>query len=239
MDAVAVIGSVYNGEEVTTTPKVGTETGLPEEELPTELTENVVPDIGTPSPSPSREPEQSAVPSQEPAPSPAATAVPSAAPSQDQPAAPAASSVRKGYSFTAQGMTYVVTDAAKKTVSLKAPASKKLKTAAVPATVKTTADGTTYVFRVTAISDKAFAGCSALKKITIGKNVTSIGKEAFAKDKALKKIVIKSTGLTKVGKNAVKGISAKAKISCGKNAKTYKKLFTAKTGYKKSMKIGK
>ena len=69
--------------------------------------------------------------------------------------------------------------------------------------------------------------------------VTSIGKEAFAKDKALKKIVIKSTGLTKVGKNAVKGISAKAKISCGKNVKAYKKLFTAKTGYKKSMKIGK
>ena len=136
-------------------------------------------------------------------------------------------------------MTYVVTDAAKKTVSLKAPASKKLKTAAVPATVKTTADGTTYVFRVTAISDKAFAGYSALKKITIGKNVTSIGKEVFAKDKALKKIVIKSTGLTKVGKNAVKGISAKAKISCGKNVKAYKKLFTAKTGYKKSMKIGK
>lgn len=239
VDAVAVIGSVYNGEEVTMTPKVGTETGLPEEELPTELTENVVPDIGTPSPSPSREPEQSAVPSQKPAPSPAATAVPSATPSQDQPAAPAASSVQKGYSFTAQGMTYVVTDAAKKTVSLKASASKKLKTAAVPAMVKTTADGTTYSFRVTAISDKAFAGCSALKKITIGKNVTSIGKEAFAKDKALKKIVIKSTGLTKVGKNAVKGISAKAKISCGKNVKAYKKLFTAKTGYKKSMKIGK
>ena len=136
-------------------------------------------------------------------------------------------------------MTYVVTDVAKKTVSLKAPASKKLKTAAVPAMVKTTADGTTYSFRVTAISDKAFAGCSALKKVTIGKNVTSIGKEAFAKDKALKKIVIKSTGLTKVGKNAVKGISAKAKISCGKNVKAYKKLFTAKTGYKKSMKIGK
>ena len=239
VDAVAVIGSVYNGEEVTTTPKVGTETGLPEEELPTELTENVVPNIETPSPAPSQEPEQSAAPSQKPAPSPAATAVPSTAPSQDQPAAPAASSVRKGYSFTAQGMTYVVTDVAKKTVSLKAPASKKLKTAAVPAMVKTTADGTTYSFRVTAISDKAFAGCSALKKITIGKNVTSIGKEAFAKDKALKKIVIKSTGLTKVGKNAVKGISAKAKISCGKNVKAYKKLFTAKTGYKKSMKIGK
>ena len=51
--------------------------------------------------------------------------------------------------------------------------------------------------------------------------------------------MIKSTGLTKVGKNAVKGISAKAKISCGKNVKAYKKLFTAKTGYKKSMKIGK
>ena len=76
--------------------------------------------------------------------------------------------------------------------------------------------------------------------MTIGKNVTSIGKEAFAKDKALKKLVIKSSGLKKVGKNAIKGISGKAKISCGKkNATAYKKLFTAKTGYIKSMKITK
>ena len=95
-------------------------------------------------------------------------------------------------------------------------------------------------FRVTEISDKAFAECSSLTKVTIGKNVTSIGKEAFAKDKALKKLVIKSSGLKKVGKNAIKGISGKAKISCGKkNVTAYKKLFTAKTGYIKSMKITK
>lgn len=81
---------------------------------------------------------------------------------------------------------------------------------------------------------------SSLTKVTIGKNVTSIGKEAFAKDKALKKLVIKSSGLKKVGKNAIKGISGKTKISCGKkNVTAYKKLFTAKTGYIKSMKITK
>lgn len=89
------------------------------------------------------------------------------------------------------------------------------------------------MMRVTEISAKAFAGCAKLKKITIGK-------EAFAKDKSLKKLIIKSNSLIKIGKNAVRGIDNKAKISCGsKKVKAYKKLFTAKTGYKKSMKITK
>ena len=52
VDAIAVIGSIYNSDEINVTPKKGTETGLPEEELPKDLTEDVVPDISTPSPSP-------------------------------------------------------------------------------------------------------------------------------------------------------------------------------------------
>ena len=218
VDAIAVIGSVYNGDEINVTPKTGTETGLPEEELPKDLTEDVVPDISTPSPSPA-----------------APTTAPTTTPQPIK-----TPSVRKGYSFKVKGASYVVTDASKKTVSYRKAANKKIKSAAIPATVKVKANGVAYSFRVTDISAKAFAGCSKLKKVTIGKNVVSIGKEAFSKAKALKKITIKTTTLKKVGKNAIKGIYKKAKISCGKKKlKAYKKLFNAKTGYKKSMKLTK
>ena len=222
VDAIAVIGSVYNGDEINVTPKTGTETGLPEEELPKDLTEDVVPDISTPSPSPA-------------APTIAPTTTPTTKPQPTK-----TPSVRKGYSFKVKGASYVVTDASKKTVSYRKAANKKIKSAAIPATVKVKANGVVYSFRVTDISAKAFAGCSKLKKVTIGKNVVSIGKEAFSKAKALKKITIKTTTLKKVGKNAIKGIYKKAKISCGKKKlNAYKKLFNAKTGYKKSMKLTK
>ena len=182
------------------------------------MTEDVVPDISTPSPSP-------AAPTTAPTTKPQPTKTPS---------------VRKGYSFKVKGASYVVTNASKKTVSYRKAANKKIKSAAIPATVKVKANGVVYSFRVTNISAKAFAGCTKLKKVIIGKNVVSIGKEAFSKAKALKKITIKTTTLKKVGKNAIKGIYKKAKISCGKKKlKAYKKLFNAKTGYKKSMKLTK
>ena len=222
VDAIAVIGSIYNSDEINVTPKKGTETGLPEEELPKDLTEDVVPDISTPSPSPA-------------APTTAPTTTPTTKPQPIK-----TPSVRKGYSFKVKGASYVVTDASKKTVSYRKAANKKIKSAAIPATVKVKANGVVYSFRVTNISAKAFAGCTKLKKVIIGKNVVSIGKEAFSKAKALKKITIKTTTLKKVGKNAIKGIYKKAKISCGKKKlKAYKKLFNAKTGYKKSMKLTK
>lgn len=67
-----------------------------------------------------------------------------------------------------------------------------------------------------------------------------IEKEAFKNCKSLRKIVIKSTKLKKVGNNAVKGIHKKAVITCGKkNVKAYKKLFSKKTGLKKTMKVKK
>lgn len=235
IDAVAVIGSVYEGEEVHTTPKVGTETGLPEEELPGALNENDTPATSEPVPSPSSDP----IPTEQPAASSSPAAEPSALPAQE-PQAGQNPSVAKGYSFTVKGMVYVATDAVNKTAALQKVSDKKMKTAVIPATVKVKTTGAAETFRVTEVSDKAFAGCSSLKKVTIGKNVTSIGKEAFAKDKALKKVIVKSAKLTKVGKNAIKGIDKKAKISCGKkNVAAYKKLFTPKTGYEKTMKLTK
>ena len=51
---------------------------------------------------------------------------------------------------------------------------------------------------------------------------------------------MKSTTLKSVGKNAIKGINKKATIKVPKKQlKAYKKLFTKKTGYKKTMKIKK
>ena len=88
-----------------------------------------------------------------------------------------------------------------------------------------------------------------LKKVTIQKTVTingkkykvtAIAKNAFKGCKKLKTITIKSVSLKKVGKNAIKGISKKAKIKAPKKyLKKYKKLFTKKTGFVKTMKVRK
>ncbi len=95
--------------------------------------------------------------------------------------------------------------------------------------------------KLTKIGDKAFYKCSALTKITIPNKVTTIGNSAFYGCKKLKTITIKSKKLKKVGKNAIKGIYKKATIKCPGNTyvKKYKKVFTKKTGYTKSMKLKK
>lgn len=70
--------------------------------------------------------------------------------------------------------------------------------------------------------------------------VVKINNNAFKGKSKLKKITIKSTYLTSVGKNAIKGINKKAVIKVPKSkVKAYKKLFNSKTGYKKTMKITK
>ena len=111
-----------------------------------------------------------------------------------------------------------------------------VKTLTIPSTVS--ANGKKY--KVTAVSANACKGLKKLKTVTIGKYVTKIGSAAFSGDKKLKSIVIKSSKLKTVGKNAIKGIYKKAVIKApGKQLKKYKKLFSAKTGFKKTMKIKK
>lgn len=120
------------------------------------------------------------------------------------------------------------------TVTFVKPASKTNTKFAVPDTVKI--HGRTYT--VTKIADNAFKNNKKLKTVTIGKNITEMGKSVFAGDKNLKTIKIQSTVLTKVGKKAFKGISAKAKIKIPKSKKKpYKKLLKGK-GQKSSVKIG-
>lgn len=94
---------------------------------------------------------------------------------------------------------------------------------------------------VTVIGDQAFANCKALKSITCKKGLKQIKPKAFSGCRKLQKITLKSKKLTKIGKNAWKGISAKAEIRVpASKLKTYQKLFSKKSiGYQKGWKIKK
>ena len=83
-----------------------------------------------------------------------------------------------------------------------------------------------YSCTVTAIGNKAFYGCKALKKVTILKKTKKIGASAFAKCSNLRTITIKTTSLTKksIGKKAFHGIAKKAKFELPSSKKRlYKK----------------
>lgn len=90
---------------------------------------------------------------------------------------------------------------------------------------------------VKTIGTSAFEGCAKLTKVTVGKGVMEIGGSAFKNCKKLGTVTIKSTKLKKVGKNALKGIKATAKIKVPvKKLSDYKKLFKNK-GQGKKVKI--
>ncbi|MCI9515628.1 MAG: leucine-rich repeat domain-containing protein [Lachnospiraceae bacterium] len=106
------------------------------------------------------------------------------------------------------------------------------KAASVKIPDKVTLNGKAY--KVTSVGKGAFQNYKNLKSVVVGKNVTAIGAKAFSGCKSLKKITIKSTKLKKVGKNAFKGIHAKAVIKAPKaKLKAYKKLLKKKGQGKK------
>lgn len=124
------------------------------------------------------------------------------------------------------------------------------KKSSVPVTPKTTTIGK-VVYKISGknatvvkVSSKKVKSITIQSKVKIGGKsykVISITKNAFKNCKKLKKITIKSTYLTKIGGNAFKGISKKAKIYVPKKKyKKYKKLIAKKsTGWKKSIAIKK
>ena len=129
-----------------------------------------------------------------------------------------------GMTYTAGNLIYQITsiDTAtlgqSKVIGIVAAEKNKITEATIP----DRADCKGYGLNVTAIGNNAFAGCKALKKLTIGNQVTVIGKNAFKKCSKLKTVVI--------GK-AVKTISSKAFIGDNKIKKiTFKgdKLKTVK-----------
>ncbi len=169
-------------------------------------------------------------------------------------------SLKKGSTYTVGKFKYKITKMATDgsgTVTLTKPKKTTLTEATIPA--KVSMEGVS--FKVTKIKAKAFQNNKKLKTVTIGKNVatignqafsgctkmtrmttkaglTKIGKKAFYNSKNLKTITIKSKKLKTIGKKAITGIKKNAtiKVPSGKK-KVYKKLFTSKTGYKKTMKI--
>ena len=84
---------------------------------------------------------------------------------------------------------------------------------------------------VTEIGQSAFFECKGLKSVVIPNGTKIIGTWAFYGCKKLKSITIKTTKLTskKVGKQAFKGIYAKATIKVPKSKrKAYKKMLKSK-----------
>ena len=134
------------------------------------------------------------------------------------------SGVYVGMTYTAGNLIYQITSIDTATVGqskvIGVVAAKKNKITKV--TIPDRADCKGYELNVTTIGDNAFAGCKALKKLTIGNKVTVIGKNAFKNCSKLETVVI--------GK-AVKTISSKAFIGDNKIKKiTFKgnKLKTVK-----------
>ncbi len=130
---------------------------------------------------------------------------------------------------TVDGAKYTVVSEASKTVEYMGPTSKSKKSITIPATVKVKIRGKKTKCKVVSVAKNAFKNNTKVKKITVGKNVKNIKANAFSGCKNLTTIVIKSAVLKKVGKNALKGVSAKCRIIVPKkNLKAYKKLFKGK-----------
>ncbi len=133
----------------------------------------------------------------------------------------------------AGNVIYRVTNAAKKEAAAYGVTKNNVKTITIADTVEV--GGVTC--KVTSVSANAFSLLAKLQRVTIGKNVAVIGKKAFYGSKKLKQIQIKAAGLQGVGKNAFKGIHAKATVKVPKAKKAaYTKLLKGK-GLKKTVKI--
>ena len=95
----------------------------------------------------------------------------------------------------------------KNTVTVNKYAKKTITKVSIPATVKING----YTFKVTAIADSAFSGCSKLTKVTVGSNVKTIGNKAFYKCTELK-TVSGASNITKIENNAFNGCKALKKL---------------------------
>ena len=123
----------------------------------------------------------------------------------------------KGEIVVSGKLQYEVTSAKakKKTVSCSGFADKAVSNVKIPATISING----YKFKVTGISQNAFAKNKKVKSVTIDKNVTSIGSNAFLNCSSLKSMQIKGTSIKKIGKNAFKGVGKNAVIRVPKKAR--------------------
>lgn len=171
-----------------------------------------------------------------PSPAPKATATPTGGKPTASPIPNVGGKTVKGQKYNVGNNRYKVTSASsgKKTVEYVNVRKKNVKSVVVPKTVKISGES----YKVTSVAQNAFANHKKLKSVTVGANVKTIGKGAFSGCKNLKKITLRADRMKSVGKNALKGVEKNAVIKVPKGRKkAYKKLFTAKTGFKKTMKL--
>ena len=157
-----------------------------------------------------------------------------------------------GMTYTAGNLIYQITSIDTATVGqskvIGVVAAKKNKITKI--TIPDRADCKGYRLNVTTIGNDAFAGCKALKKLTIGNKVTVIGKNAFKKCSKLETVVIGKAVKTIsskafIGDNKIKKITFKGKKlkTVNKNAfskKVKKNIKSKKTklkGNKKAIKL--
>ena len=157
-----------------------------------------------------------------------------------------------GMTYTAGNFIYQITSIDTATLGqskvIGVVAAKKNKITKV--TIPDRADCKGYRLNVTTIGNNAFAGCKALKKLTIGNKVTVIGKNAFKKCSKLETVVIGKAVKTIsskafIGDNKIKKITFKGKKlkTVNKNAfskKAKKNIKSKKTklkGNKKAIKL--
>ena len=180
-------------------------------------------------------------------------APPSDTPPSDTPPSDTPSyGVYVGMTYTAGNFIYQITsiDTAtlgqSKVIGVVAAKKNKIKKVTIP----DRADCKGYRLNVTTIGNNAFAGCKALKKLTIGNKVTVIGKNAFKKCSKLETVVIGKAVKTIsskafIGDNKIKKITFKGKKlkTVNKNAfskKAKKNIKSKKTklkGNKKAIKL--
>ena len=134
---------------------------------------------------------------------------------------------KKGKKFTLGSLTYKVTNAASKTVSVTKITGKK---AVIPdAVVK---DGIRYL--VTGIDKKAAKNNKKLSNLTIGACVTTIGNDAFGGCTGLKNIKVNSGVISKLGKNSFSKLPSKAKLKVPVDCKSRYGQLWRKAGYPKN-----
>ena len=180
-------------------------------------------------------------------------APPSDTPPSDTPPSDTPSyGVYVGMTYTAGNLIYRITsiDTAtlgqSKVIGVVAAKKNKIKKVTIP----DRADCKGYRLNVTTIGNNVFAGCKALKKLTIGNKVTVIGKNAFKKCSKLETVVIGKAVKTIsskafIGDNKIKKITFKGKKlkTVNKNAfskKAKKNIKSKKTklkGNKKAIKL--
>lgn len=152
----------------------------------------------TPEPTPTPDPTEPPTPEPTETPTPDITETPTPEPTPTPTPAP-----KVGETFSSGILKYKITSITSNTVTLTAPTSKSVTSVTVPATVKYK-DKT---FKVTAVADAAFKGCTKLTKVTFGNTITKIGKSTCEGCTALTTV---SVG------NKVKSIGDRAFYSCSK-----------------------